>query len=72
MALGDTVEVGDRIGECGNSGNSTQPHVHVQVTDSLDWGSARGVPMVFRSYRSITSGSTVRDGLPGESEIIEV
>ena len=36
------------------------------------WGSARGVPMVFRSYRSITSGATVRDGLPGESEIIEV
>lgn len=33
VAVGDEVEEGEVIGECGNSGNSTQPHVHLQATD---------------------------------------
>lgn len=28
---GDTVKVGQKIGEVGNSGNSIQPHLHMQV-----------------------------------------
>jgi murein DD-endopeptidase MepM/ murein hydrolase activator NlpD len=71
VRVGDTLRVGDPIGACGNSGNSTQPHVHVQVTDSLRWDAARGLPMVFRSYRSVTTGASVRDGMPRESEIVE-
>lgn len=43
---GQEVGVGDLLGECGNSGNSTEPHVHVQVSDSLT-AEARGVPLVF-------------------------
>ncbi len=42
---GDVLEPGDPVGDCGNSGNSTQPHVHVQVTDSTDWARARGLPL---------------------------
>lgn len=63
VAPGDVVAAGDRVGECGNSGNSTQPHVHVQVTDSTDWATARGLPMTFRRG----DGST---WLPEESEIV--
>ena len=62
---GDAVESGNRIGSCGNSGNSTQPHVHVQVTDSLDWPRSRGLPMAFAA----ADGSV---GMPGESEIVVV
>ena len=62
---GDTVESGNRIGSCGNSGNSTQPHVHVQVTDSLDWPHSQGLPMTFAA-----ADDTV--GMPGESEIVVV
>ena len=29
------------VGECGNSGNSTEPHVHLQATDSVAWETAR-------------------------------
>ncbi|WP_240607191.1 M23 family metallopeptidase [Cryobacterium aureum] len=47
VAVGSVVEVGDTIGSCGNSGNSTQPHVHVQVTDSTVWPTARGRPIIF-------------------------
>ena len=31
------------MGECGNSGNSTEPHVHVQVSDRIDWDRAKVV-----------------------------
>ena len=46
VAVGQSVAVGDEIGECGNSGNSTEPHVHVQVSESLS-REARGIPLVF-------------------------
>jgi murein DD-endopeptidase MepM/ murein hydrolase activator NlpD len=47
VEVGDQVRIGDQVAVCGNSGNSTQPHLHVQVTDSVDWDRARGIPMVF-------------------------
>lgn len=47
VAVGSVVKVGETIGSCGNSGNSTQPHVHVQITDSTTWPTARGRPISF-------------------------
>lgn len=44
---GQEVSAGQPVGRCGNSGNSTEPHVHLQVTDSTSWDSARGVPFGF-------------------------
>ena len=64
-------ELVDLLAECGNSGNSTEPCVHVQVTDSTDWHTARGIPIRFRAYRSVSTGATVQSGLPGEREIVE-
>lgn len=49
VAPGDRVAAGQPIGRCGNSGNSTEPHVHVQVTDSTQWSRARGIPLAFES-----------------------
>ncbi len=62
---GDSIRAGDAVGTCGNSGNSTEPHVHVQVTDSTDWATTRGLPIVFRA----PSG---RVWLPGEREVVDV
>ena len=68
---GTPVEPGDVLGECGNSGNSTQPHVHVQVTDSTDWESSRGLPMEFRRP-AVQDHSVVSEfWLPRESEIVD-
>jgi hypothetical protein len=65
VRAGDHVAAGEPVGECGNSGNSVQPHVHLQVTDSMDWPVARGVPIRFRT----TSGAPA---LPRESEVFTV
>lgn len=63
VRVGEVVEVGQHVGECGNSGNSTQPHVHVQVSDSIDGIDATGVPLVFQ-------GPDGQRWVPGEGEIV--
>jgi hypothetical protein len=75
VAVGDSVTTGQRIADCGNSGNSTQPHVHVQIMDSPDLSVARGVPMAFRAFREWPRGAKnpqLREsGLPAEGAIVE-
>lgn len=70
VSPGQRVTPGDPLGACGNSGNSTQPHVHLQTVDSLDWEHARAVPIAFRSYRSLATGTLTHDALPREAETI--
>lgn len=48
VRVGQTVVTGQVLGECGNSGNSTEPHLHLQVSDTTEWGRAQGVPLTFR------------------------
>ncbi|MCO1654554.1 M23 family metallopeptidase [Pseudonocardia humida] len=72
---GEAVAVGQELGECGNSGNSTQPHVHVQVMDAADARVAQGLPMAFRGYRGWSrSGGppdAVEVGIPDEAQVVE-
>jgi len=44
---GQRIRIGDVIGGCGNSGNSTEPHLHVQAIDSHDIERANAVPITF-------------------------
>jgi peptidase M23-like protein len=75
VAPGDRVTTGQPIAQCGNSGNSTQPHVHIQVMDSPDLSVARGLPMAFRRFRewpSRTASPRLRDaGMPAENAVVE-
>lgn len=44
---GDRVAAGQPVGQVGNSGNSSEPHVHLQVTDDPRPWLGLGVPFVF-------------------------
>jgi hypothetical protein len=75
VAAGEEVTAGHLVAACGNSGNSTQPHVHMQVMDSPDLSVARGVPMAFRRFRERPRGAKqfqIREtGIPGEGAVVE-
>lgn len=75
VAVGEEVTRGQPVADCGNSGNSTQPHVHVQVMDSPDLSVARGIPMAFRRFREWRRGTKhpeIREsGVPGEGAVVE-
>jgi hypothetical protein len=44
VAVGDRVEAGQQLGEVGNSGNSSEPHLHVQLMDDPAATAAAGLP----------------------------
>ncbi|MBI5088330.1 MAG: M23 family metallopeptidase [Actinobacteria bacterium] len=73
--VGDVVTVGRPIAACGNSGNSTQPHLHLQVMDGADPAVARGVPMTFRHFREwprrSPHGEERSSGVPIDGSVIE-
>lgn len=62
--VGDHLDSGDAVGRCGNSGNSTQPHLHLQATDSIRWEEAIGLPIAFLHPHA--------PRMPDESEIITI
>jgi hypothetical protein len=75
VAIGEEVTAGQHIADCGNSGNSTQPHVHLQVMDSLDLSVAQGIPMAFQRFREWPRSAKqfrIREsGLPAENAVVE-
>jgi hypothetical protein len=61
---GDRVARGQRLGECGNSGNSSEPHLHYQLQDGPEMGPSAGLPAQFTGYladdRLVDRGEPVR------------
>lgn len=47
---GDAVRAGQHLGDCGNSGNSSEPHLHYQLQDGPRFGVAAGLPAQFSGY----------------------
>ena len=74
VSEGARVTAGDMIGNLGNSGNSTMPHLHFHLMDSIDPLAARGLPCVFREYERWIDEKweTVHGGVPRALERIRV
>jgi murein DD-endopeptidase MepM/ murein hydrolase activator NlpD len=56
---GDVVKRGDFLGLCGNSGNSSEPHIHFQVMDSPDPDHAKSINIRFKGYSNLVQGNVV-------------
>jgi hypothetical protein len=54
VKTGDTVQEGQLIGECGNSGNTSEPHIHIhhqrQDPTVFPLNFAEGLPLYFRDH----------------------
>ncbi|MCK1796783.1 M23 family metallopeptidase [Streptomyces sp. XM4193] len=61
VAVGDRVAEGQQLGQCGNSGNSSDPHLHFHLMDGEEPTTARGVPFNW-CYRD--EDGTERVGVP--------
>ncbi|MFC1232074.1 MULTISPECIES: M23 family metallopeptidase [Streptomyces] len=58
---GDRVRAGQVLARCGNSGNSSEPHLHFQLMDGPDPDTARGIPFTWRGV-----------GVPRGGEVFDV
>ena len=55
VKVGDRVKRGQVLGLLGNSGNSTGPHLHFQISRGATILGSEGVPFAYREYRLITT-----------------
>ncbi|WP_117170137.1 M23 family metallopeptidase [Paraliobacillus sediminis] len=55
---GQYVSEGQHIANCGNSGNSTQPHIHIQAMNSTDFSITKGVQLYFREFSQWKKGES--------------
>jgi hypothetical protein len=51
VKVGQRVKRGQVIGLAGNSGNTSEPHLHVHLMNGPDMANADGLPMPFTNYR---------------------
>ncbi|MFT3710287.1 MAG: M23 family metallopeptidase [Archangium sp.] len=65
---GDRVVKGQRIARVGNSGMSTEPHLHFQLMDTKDWRTANGLPLVLVDF--VRNGTLVDKGEPRRGDLI--
>ena len=84
VAIGDRVQRGQVIGRVGNSGNSTEPHLHFHLVDALATGTstlgAEGIPYSLDDFELLGACAaagcerrqtvTVRGGMPLQNQIV--
>lgn len=68
VRAGQAVAAGDTLGLCGNSGNTTEPHVHYHLQNRATLGDADGLPAFFTDFQA--DGVTVTRGEPRKGQVV--
>ncbi|MFJ1858482.1 M23 family metallopeptidase [Streptomyces anulatus] len=68
VKAGDRVRAGQWLGQVGNSGNTTEPHLHFHLMDGPDPDSARGVPFTWRGVGVPANGEAFTAGEQGQEQ----
>lgn len=82
VAVGDPVEVGHPVGEVGNSGNTSEPHLHFHLMDRARPTAGAGIPFRWEGIEqrpgdvdpSWSTGPVDEDimpGLPATGQVFE-
>jgi len=66
---GDVIKKGQLLGRCGNSGNSSEPHLHFHIQDTLGFDTATGIKCYFE--RIYVNSKIMNDHSPTKGEKIE-
>ena len=69
VAPGERVAAGQQLAECGNSGNSSDPHVHFQLMDGPDITTAHGLPF---QWEYLSEDGEPQRGVPANEELFVV
>lgn len=59
VKVGDKVKSGDNLGLCGNSGRSSEPHLHFHLQDNKNILFAKGIKCFFNKKYSPVKGDSV-------------
>lgn len=65
---GDRVLRGQRLARVGNSGMSTEPHLHFQLMDTPDWQTAHGLPLQLVDF--VRNGTHVDRAEPRRGDVL--
>jgi len=66
---GQMIKQGDLLGKCGNSGNSTEPHLHLSLQNIKDMFGATGGKLFFDTIS--VNGKVKKDYLPEKGDKIK-
>lgn len=65
---GEQVSAGEKLAVCGNSGNSSEPHLHYHVQTTAEFGKGQGLPAQFQSY--LADGEFISRGIPVRGQTV--
>ena len=66
---GQQVGQGDYLAQCGNSGNSTEAHLHLQLQNTRDLHKATGARLYFETL--LVNGGEKQDYMPVKEDFIQ-